>query len=258
MYDGYRPTRAWLKNTSAAAKYTAGMFVYDYLKIDSSINVFNSRFIGALSVNNNHPNIFVDSSKTLLTDDYHLKGIESIFPNNQGTAIYKFETFFDSISSQGKLKGTPVGVEYLGSNYKSLVLSFPLYYMNFNDAKALIESILTGSFNEVTKAVDQQEGTNPVAYNLSQNYPNPFNPTTKISFTIPNSDSPLLGGARGGLVTLKVYDILGNEVKTLVNKEKEAGYHSIEFDGRNLPSGVYFYQLTTGNFIETKKMLLLK
>jgi hypothetical protein len=97
-------------------------------------------------------------------------------------------------------------------------------------------------------------------YKLEQNYPNPFNPTTKISFAI-----PLLGGARGGLVTLKVYDVLSNELRTLVNKEMESGYHSVDFNASDLPSGVYFYQLRAGPssssgqvFVDTKKMTLLK
>jgi hypothetical protein len=74
--------------------------------------------------------------------------------------------------------------------------------------------------------------------------------------------NPLPGGARGGLVTLKVYDVLGNEVATLVNEEKPAGEHQVEFQstvgGHQLASGVYYYQLKAGNYIETKKMILLK
>ena len=106
-------------------------------------------------------------------------------------------------------------------------------------------------------------------YKLSQNYPNPFNPTTTIRFTIPNSPlnpSPYQGeGNRERLVTLKVYDVLGNKVATLVNEEKPAGSYEVEFSVhshsgtvRNLPSGVYFYRLRTNDFVETKKMLLLK
>jgi hypothetical protein len=94
-------------------------------------------------------------------------------------------------------------------------------------------------------------------FNLSQNYPNPFNPSTKIKFTIPQS--PLIGGGgRGGLVTLKVYDVLGNELTTLVNQEKPAGEYEVEFNSINLPSGVYFYQLKAGSLVETKKMILMK
>lgn len=96
------------------------------------------------------------------------------------------------------------------------------------------------------------------SFNLSQNYPNPFNPSTKIKYEIP-------GQARNDniLVTLKVYDVLGNEVATLVNEEKPAGDYEVEFsshsdEGQNLSSGVYFYQLNTGEFIQTKKMILIK
>ncbi len=91
-------------------------------------------------------------------------------------------------------------------------------------------------------------------FELFQNYPNPFNPTTKIKFQI-----PLLGGdKRGGLVTLKVYDILGREVATLVNEEKQPGVYAVEFNGSELSSGIYYYQLKAGNFIESKKMILMK
>ena len=98
------------------------------------------------------------------------------------------------------------------------------------------------------------------SYYLNQNYPNPFNPITKIKFTILQD---LRDETRE--VTLKVYDILGNEISILVNEEKPLGEYEVEFDGANLPSGIYFYQLKVypanggaGNFVETKKMVLLR
>lgn len=105
----------------------------------------------------------------------------------------------------------------------------------------------------------EYEGT-PIATNfkLEQNYPNPFNPITKIKFRIPVSDSPLLGGARGQLVTLKVYGVLGNEVATLVNEELAAGKYEVEFDAIDLSSGIYFYIIKAGSFVQTKKMVLIK
>jgi hypothetical protein len=248
IYTGYRPSRAWQKNTAVAVKFKPGMFIYDYLKIDSSLNVFNSRFIGAVPFSGTYSTIYIDSSKTLLSDDFHLKGVESIFPNNQSTAIYKFETDFDTTIVQGKLKGRPVGVEYIGADYKSVVLSFPIYYMNLDQAKVWIENVLHNKFNEVTNLDEEQITSVVKGFELMQNYPNPFNPTTKISWQSPVSSWQ----------TLKVYDVLGNEVATLVNEEKEAGYHSIDFNASELPSGVYFYQLKAGSFMETKKMMLLK
>jgi photosystem II stability/assembly factor-like uncharacterized protein len=88
----------------------------------------------------------------------------------------------------------------------------------------------------------------PADYNLNQNYPNPFNPSTKILYTIINRQ----------FVSLKVYDVLGNEVATLVNEEKSAGTYEVEWNATGLPSGVYFYQLKIQGFVETKKMILMK
>ena len=105
----------------------------------------------------------------------------------------------------------------------------------------------------------------PESFNLFQNYPNPFNPTTKIKFTIPTSPlnpSPYQGeGNRERFITLKVYDILGNEVTTLVNEQKSPGTYEVEFSAsgrQGLSSGIYFYKLNAGSFSQTKKMLLMK
>ena len=85
-------------------------------------------------------------------------------------------------------------------------------------------------------------------YNLYQNFPNPFNPATTIKYQIPELS----------FVTLKVYDVLGSEIITLVNEEVPIGSYKVEFNAANLSSGVYFYRLQTGSFVETKKMMLMK
>ena len=88
----------------------------------------------------------------------------------------------------------------------------------------------------------------PIEFNLSQNYPNPFNPGTIIKYSVANKQ----------IVKLKIYDLLGKEVATLVNEEKTAGNYSINFNGGGLASGIYFYRLQAADYIETKKMILLK
>ncbi len=85
-------------------------------------------------------------------------------------------------------------------------------------------------------------------FKLEQNYPNPFNPNTVISYQLPVN----------GNVTLKIYDVLGNEVTTLVNEEKPAGRYEVDFTASSLTSGVYFYKLAAGNYLVTKKMILMK
>jgi hypothetical protein len=88
----------------------------------------------------------------------------------------------------------------------------------------------------------------PVAFTLSHNYPNPFNPSTSIEFTLPKSE----------FVELKIFNVLGKEVATLVSKKLNQGNHTYQFDGKNLASGIYYYQLVAGDFKEVKKMILLK
>jgi hypothetical protein len=104
--------------------------------------------------------------------------------------------------------------------------------------------------------VESTNSNTPDDFSLSQNYPNPFNPTTKIKYSIP---AVTLRQAQSDIkVTLKVYDILGREIATLVNEEIPAGEYEVEFNAANLPSGIYCYQLKAGEFLGTKKMILIK
>ncbi len=111
----------------------------------------------------------------------------------------------------------------------------------------------TGSFKTSGATAVEEQETIPTAFELSQNYPNPFNPTTKINFAIPQN----------GFVTIKVYDMLGREVKTLINQEMVSGNHSIDWNADNnlgikVATGMYIYRITAGNFVSTKKMVLIK
>ena len=125
------------------------------------------------------------------------------------------------------------GTLYLGVHNTSLVT---------NQTKTLIAIKDTGAVS-----VDENNITIN-DYSLSQNYPNPFNPNTMIKYSIKER----------GFVQLKVYDILGKEVTTLVNEEKQQGNYSVNFDGSNLPSGVYLYSLRINDFAENRKMILLR
>jgi len=107
------------------------------------------------------------------------------------------------------------------------------------------EGLYKSNSNIITNLRDQEI---PQSFYLSQNYPNPFNPTTTIKYKIPGLS----------FVTLKVYDVLGNEIETLVDEEKAVGSYEVEFSATALPSGIYFYRLQAGNYVETKKMVLLR
>jgi hypothetical protein len=100
----------------------------------------------------------------------------------------------------------------------------------------------------------------PKGFLLSQNYPNPFNPSTVVSYDIPvvSGQSPAQSGVEGPVVSLKVFDIVGREVAVLVNERQAPGSYSVRFNANGLASGVYFYKLTAGDFVSTKRLVLCK
>ena len=125
---------------------------------------------------------------------------------------------------------------------KRMVSKVGLYQINYYDPSMN----LTWNYNLITDV--PHETLIPTEFKLEQNYPNPFNPATTIKFTIPTTE----------LVSLKVYDLLGREVAMLVNEEKTPGNYEVKFDGSNLASGMYIYRLQAGDFVQTKKMILMK
>jgi len=132
------------------------------------------------------------------------------------------------------LKG-PDGKIYLGCSGNQTIQSDPT-------------DVMVACLSENPSAVGEEDKIIPDKFVLGQNYPNPFNPNTIIGYQLSVSSK----------VILKVYDILGNEITTLVNEEKPAGHYEVEFNSSILSSGIYFYQLNAGDFVQTKKLILLK
>jgi len=154
--------------------------------------------------------------------------------NNYGFELYRD---FEKI---GFIKGAGTTTEvknysFVDENLIPGIYRYDLSQLDFNGIKFHL-----GTLNvEVVKLSE---------YELYQNYPNPFNPSTLIKYNLPES----------GLVTIKVFDVVGSEIKTLVNEEKPAGIYEVKFDASEVPSGIYFYKLQAGSYTETKKMLLMK
>ncbi len=117
-----------------------------------------------------------------------------------------------------------------------------------SDGAVIVGTHANGTYSSVGSVDVEEQGTVPGGFVLHQNYPNPFNPSTKIGFKVQGS----------GLVSLKVFDVLGGEVATLVNEDLNAGSYATKFDAVNLASGVYYYTLQAGSLIQTKKMLLVR
>ena len=162
-----------------------------------------------------------------------------------------------AVGQGGKIIATSNG----GDNWvvKTTGSSIELWAIDFaNDSTgyAIGDNVVLKTTNGGVTFVSGSPINIPDKYSLSQNYPNPFNPTTKIKFEIPNLSSPRILG--GDPVTLKVYDLLGREVATLINENLPPGTYEVTFDGSAFASGVYFYKLTTESFNKTKRILMIK
>ncbi|KUG25461.1 hypothetical protein ASZ90_004716 [hydrocarbon metagenome] len=158
--------------------------------------------------------------------------------------IHRAEGHFGFFSQIGEVSATSTSyVDYDYVTGRSINLQYKIRAKNgtvvsqFTDVQSV--------FGDLYKESNSEKS---FEFALSQNYPNPFNPSTTITYSIPNQE----------FVNLKIYDSLGKEIVELVNEEREAGIYCIEFNAENLPSGLYFYTISAGNYSNTKKLLLIK
>jgi len=252
LITSFLPSESFTGNTSYPASFSPGEFIYDYLKI-SNVNFSPAaRFIGAYPAVAGYDSIYVDTSKTSATLNYHLPKIETITPNAQASVIYRYDSEYASNTPMGILNGEPVGLEYLSSDYNLVVLSFPLYYMQLEPSRDFTDLVLGQKFNEVT-TVYQSVTQTPSNYQLRQNYPSPFNPNTTISYSLKENSQ----------VEITIYSLLGQKIRTLVDGWESADFRTVRWDGRDdsgslVASGVYVYRLKADRFTATRKRILLR
>jgi hypothetical protein len=186
-----------------------------------------------------------------------------IVVSDQRSSQTEFE-FFDRITWEhlGILKITGVSNTDGIASYPYPLPDYPLgVFAALDDDHAVAVVGWDKIFEKIFPSTGlEEEKKTPQSFELFQNYPNPFNPTTSIQYTV---SSPPTGQAGKQFISLKVYDVLGNEVATLVNKELLAGNYELEFDASDLTSGIYFYKFMVGSpggeaFIQTNKMVLLR
>jgi hypothetical protein len=238
--------------------FNPGDFVYDYLHINWAKDNSDYDFTGGISYNALfYPDIEVDTLKWLsnISNKGHLR-YGNIFTLRGGAEpIYYYDSYIDDTVYEGKV----CGMRYLGTDYKIAFFGFPLYYLEEEGAKGLVASLMR-DFDEPLSVEDNPAGNTPERFTLSQNYPNPFNPSTTIPFRVKSLE---FGVGRPIRTTLKIYNILGQRVRTLVDEDKLPGRYNIVWDGKDnsgkdVGSGIYFYQLRTKECTDTKKMVLLR
>ena len=237
-------------NTDFEGKYYIGLSTNDLPKtnlnigswVDTDILQFNYNLPAINTGDNVIHNIY------LFKINSKIQGRLTFNGNNPGVV-----DVFASCSDTGYVRTTTNNEGYFEfnvsdkiNNYKISAGQIPNGYIN--DSMVVQPGETNADLNLTMTDVKLIDLKVPKNYSLLQNYPNPFNPSTTIKYQIPKSD----------FVSLKVYDILGNEVESLLNETMSAGSYEVKFDGSNLSSGIYFYQLKANNYTATKKFMLLK
>ena len=279
----------WSGNGQVKRYQLDGIFVDDFTSVgvpqsigidwDSNGNLYVSSYTGhnvrKFDQNGNDSGLFVNSNLLGPTNIWFDDGGDLLVSDYNGTAVKRFDPngnylsdFITGIHFSEGVDFFPNGNILIGNGATSSVKLF-------DSAGTYIKDLIpSGAGNLLTpnavviredKAVSVADESfiNNFDFILNQNYPNPFNPATKIKFTIPSFTAS--GTKQSQLVMLKIYNVLGKLIATLVNDELPAGEYEVEFNAvnhsgeiRNLPSGVYFYQLKTDNYIDTKKMMMMK
>jgi hypothetical protein len=181
-----------------------------------------------------------------ISNKVELKWITATELNNRGFEIQR-KLNASEFESIGFINGNGTTTEESNYSFTDYNLSEGLY------SYRLKQIDFDGTFefsNEINIEINSPEN-----FSLAQNYPNPFNPSTTIKYSIPNVIST---GGKNLNVILKVFDVLGVEIATLVNEEKSAGNYEVNFNATSLSSGVYLYKIQAGSFVQTKKMLLIR
>ena len=260
IIEGRRNLSAGDDGQPELRQFFPGDVPYDYLRVESAYvplwsptSYRTEEFIGAFSQVAGYPDLQVDSLRVAhcsgeLELEGKVPGVGYIDSLMAGEVIYTFHSDYDTSSCEAK----PVAFRYLGDDWQVVYFDFPLYFIQESQATELLHKTLSDLGMPPT-SVEDKEGEVVSSFSLQQNFPNPFNPETVIRYSLP----------RESQVRIDVYNILGQKVRTLVDRKEMAGPKSVTWDGENergeqVSSGIYFYRLETEESAQTRKMLLLK
>jgi len=224
------------------------------IKNKYTVNSIQNYFESLLTVNTGYKLIVLDLLAGIYLGDNNYNQAMQIYnkiideyPNSYASVNAKFEKFFATLNYA---KNSTIATNIL-SEIQSLKLAEEEQLMRLEIAEYLLKGV-SNSSESLGKSTNPKQEINalslPKEYSLFQNYPNPFNPHTHIKYSLKED----------AIVTLKLFDILGNELATLVNEPKNQGNHSVDFNSSNLSSGVYIYQLKANNYNASKKMIITK
>ena len=220
--------------------YPAGTFVPEFLQVDSTYTSgsFIQDFRSAIAALPEYPDVEVDSAKIPLYDGT-LVNTDAVLPPFADPAVEVLYTHHGKVAGS-RLEGNPVGWRFTGGAVNLVVFDFPIYYMESSTGGEALRQALI-DLGELTPTDPDYPPPIPLSHRLYQNYPNPFNPTTEIRFDLPLPSQ----------IRITIYNLLGQEIRTVANEKWEAGSHAVTWDGRRndgsvVASGLYVYRIQAG------------
>jgi len=246
MMTGFLPSNMLAHNGTYPMTFGSDYFITAYFKIFGADREMISLMYRAYPDMAGYDTLRVDSLKQMSPNfPGELYNIETLTPSADASVIYRFDSRYDSTTNYGASQGRAVGIEYMGNDFKTIVLSFPLYYLDRVDARKLMKYVLNEKFTHPTGI------PGPVAAkddNTLAVYPNPASGSFTCSWSL---DEP-------STVTLTLYDLQGRKIRTLLQAKQERGSHTARFNAGTLPSGIFQVVLTTGGSVAVKKVVLVR
>ncbi len=247
MFAGITPSKYWAGNTTYPFKFSDHYAINYWFKVDSVNRRINSFMYRAYPESGSgYDTIRIDTAKYMeKAFPGEIYNVEVFTPAEGGSSIFRFDSHYPSNTSMGASQGKTVGIEYMGDDFRTIMLSFPLWYLDTSDARNLMKYVMRDKFHHPTAIPGE---TKQIGLVLNQNFPNPFRETTTITFSL-NVTS---------VVQLYICNMQGEVVQQLFNRKMEKGLHTQQFSSGNLPSGVYQICLRSSSGIDVKKMVIIR
>lgn len=240
LFTLYTPSKSFADNTKYPAVYHPGDFIYDFGHTDTVWHTNGSAFNGAYPVATGYPDLEVDTLKVSDATLHHLIRIEGLGPLADASVIYRYNTGFDTTSTPGKMKHKPVGIEYMGTDYKMVMTSFPLYYMREDQCQEFVDLVMQEKFGVYPAGFESAENSQRLLI-----HPNPSG--GMVGITVPDDVT--------GAFQLLVYNIHGIPVKVIRNSIPQ-GMRQLRLDLSGLTPGVYPVMLQADGRIYKEKLII--
>jgi hypothetical protein len=245
MFAGFSFSRFINGSIGFPYKHPESSIGRTYFKVDSTHKAISSYMYQAYPDEDGYDTLRLDPAKAMKAGyPGELNNIEVFIPGSGGNPIYRFDSRYDPGTPQGSQQDKIVGVEYLGDDFKTILLSFPLYYLDTSDARALMKQVIRKKFGNL-QDVPSSKGSGVLAVRV---YPNPSRDAATLSFSAPGTAQ----------IRVQVYNLYGTEVIHLINQKSDTEKQSIHFSTRDLPSGMYFIRLQAGNKTGAGKIMVVK